>query len=261
MAFSALIVDDERPARRRLIDLLAKDHEIGNCWEADNGAQAVRLIQELKPDILFLDVQMPGVDGFGVVHAIGVENMPPTVFVTAYDRFAVQAFETNAVDYLLKPFGDRRYEATIQRLKTMLREPSSHSGEEGRSFGRGVLELMAKRSKPGEIWRWVVLKDRDQTRLLMTDDIEFIEAAGIYVTIHAKDGASLYRAGMTTLEARLDPFQFVRIHRSTIVNLRSVALLERRTHGEFDVVMSSGARLVMSRTYRGHFEKMLGQPL
>lgn len=261
MTFSALIVDDERPARRRLIDLLSKDDEIGACWEADNGAQAVRMIQEVKPDILFLDVQMPGVDGFGVVHAIGVENMPLTVFVTAYDRFAVQAFEAHAVDYLLKPFGDRRYEATIQRLKSMLREPAAQPGDETRSFGRGVLELMAKRSEPGAIWRWIVLKDRDQTRLLMADDIEFIEAAGIYVTIHSNDGESLYRSGLTTLEARLDPFQFVRIHRSAIVNIRSVALLERRSHGEFDVVMSSGSRLVMSRTYRGHFEKMLGQPL
>jgi len=112
-----LIVDDEAPARKRLFDLVSGDPEVGRVLEAENGVAAVALIQEERPDIVFLDVQMPGVDGFGVVDALGAENMPPTAFVTAYDRFAVQAFEADAVDYLLKPFGDARYEKTIARLK------------------------------------------------------------------------------------------------------------------------------------------------
>ena len=204
---------------------------------------------------------MPGVDGFGVVDAIGAESMPFTVFVTAYDRFALQAFEANAIDYLLKPFSDRRYEQTMERLKARLRDTdAARSGETG-TIGPDLLKLVAKRSTPGEIWRWIVVKGRDATRLVMADDIDFIEAAGVYVTVHAKGETFLYRAGLTTVASRLDPLQFARIHRSTIVNLRSVAVLERRSHGEFDVVMRDGERLLMSRSYRSHFETMLGQSL
>jgi two-component system, LytTR family, response regulator len=259
-AISVLVVDDEAPARRRLTELLARDGDIVECREADNGEAAVRLLHQFRPDIVFLDVQMPGVDGFGVVEAIGAENMPLTVFVTAYDRFALQAFEANATDYLLKPFSDRRFEGTVERLKSRLRDPVAGSAGPD-PFGPELLKLVARRSVPGEIWRWIVIKDRDSTRLVMADSVDYIEAAGVYVTIHAAGEAFLYRAGLATLAERLDPFQFVRIHRSTIVNLRSVTLLERRSHGEFDVLMQDGTRVTMSRTYRGHFEELLGQPL
>lgn len=259
-AISVLIVDDEPPARRRLTDLLAEDPDVAGYREADNGEAAVRLLQEVRPDIVFLDVQMPGVDGFGVVESIGVENMPLTVFVTAYDRFALQAFEANATDYLLKPFSDRRFQETMERLKARLRDPLALSNDQDQ-FGPELLKLVARRSMPGAIWRWIVIKDRDSTKLVMADSVDYIEAAGVYVTIHAAGEAFLYRAGLATLAERLDPFQFVRIHRSTIVNLRSVSHLERRSHGEFDVLMRDGTRVTMSRTYRSHFEELLGQPL
>jgi two-component system LytT family response regulator len=257
----ALVVDDEAPARRRLADLLAKDREIGRILQAENGIAAVALIHEMKPDIVFLDVQMPGVDGLGVIDAIGAENMPLTVFVTAYDRFALQAFEADAIDYLLKPFGDRRYERTMERVKVRLHDLRSRDSENADSFGPELLKLVAKRSRPGEIWDWIVVKTADTTRLIMTEDIDWIEAAGVYVTVHAEGKEYLYRAGLAAVANRLDPFRFVRIHRSSIVNLKSVAHLERRSHGEFEVMLKDGAQLMMSRTYRAQFEEMLGQPL
>lgn len=257
---SALVVDDEAPARRRLVDLLAKDSDVGGIIEAVNGVDAVAKIEGSKPDVVFLDVQMPGVDGLGVVDAIGAENMPLTVFVTAYERFALQAFEADAVDYLLKPFGDSRYRSTMARVKKRLREVGQES-DDGGPFGPELLKLVAKRSVPGQLWNWLVIKNRNTTRLIMTEDIDWIEAAGVYVNVHAKGEEFLYRGGLAAVADRLDPFRFVRIHRSTIVNLRSVAVLERRTHGEFTVKLKDGTELVMSRTYRADFEAMLGQPL
>ena len=256
-----LIVDDEAPARKRLSDLLSRDPEVGRILEAENGVAAVALIQEERPDIVFLDVQMPGVDGFGVVSALGAENMPPTAFVTAFDRFAVQAFEADAVDYLLKPFGDARYEKTIGRLKK--RAHALRAGDSGaaNAFGPELLRLAAQRAKPGEIWKWMVVKTRDATRFVMTEDIDWIEAAGVYVTLHSGSEEFLYRAGLASVASRLDPFQFVRIHRSSIVNLKSVALLERRSHGEFEVMLKGGQRLMLSRSYRAEVEAMLGQSL
>jgi two-component system LytT family response regulator len=254
-------VDDEAPARRRLVDLLAKDRDIGKVLEAENGVGAVALIEKARPDIVFLDVQMPGVDGFGVIDAIGAENMPLTVFVTAYDRFALQAFEADALDYLLKPFSDRRFEKTIERIKGRLQDLRATGSNDETSFGPELLKLVAKRSKPGELWDWIVVKSRDSTRLIMTQDIDWIQAAGVYVTVHAGGEEFLYRAALSSVANRLDPFRFVRIHRSSIVNLRSIACLERRSHGEFEVMLKDGAQLMMSRTYRAEVEAMLGQSL
>jgi two-component system LytT family response regulator len=258
---TALVVDDEAPARKRLTDLLAKDRSVGKILEARNGVDAVALIQDMRPDIVFLDVQMPGVDGFGVIDALGAENMPLTVFVTAYDQFALQAFDAEAVDYLLKPFGDSRYEKMMERVKKRLGELRAENADDANSFGPELLKLAAKRAKPGEIWEWMVVKKRDATQFVMTQDIDWIEAAGVYVTLHVGAEEFLYRAGLTTVVNRLDPFRFIRIHRSSVVNLRSVAFLERRSHGEFEVVLKDGTRLMLSRSYRDEVEAMLGQSL
>jgi two-component system LytT family response regulator len=260
-AFRVLIVDDEAPARKRLSDLLKKDRDIREIREAPNGVDAVTQIQEHRPDVVFLDVQMPGIDGFGVVGALGVENMPLTVFVTGYDRFAVQAFDTEAIDYLLKPFTDSRYERTMGRVKTRLLKLRESSGTDRNGFGPEILQLAARRFKPGEIWEWIAVRNKDSTRLLMTEEIEWIEAAGVYVNLHAASGEYLYRASLAAVAEHLDPFRFVRIHRSSIVNIRSVTSLERRSHGEFEVVLKSGAQLMLSRSYRGHVESVLGQSL
>ena len=256
---SALVVDDEEPARRRVAELLTADRDIGSIFEAEDGEAAVTLIRETKPDIVFLDVQMPDVDGFGVIGTIGAENMPLTVFVTAYDRFALEAFEADAVDYLLKPFGDERYERTMERVKKRVRDLRSNGFDEAARLDRELLRLVAKRSKPGEIWDWIAVRSRDTCRLLMAEDIDWIEAAGMYVTVHARGEEYLCRASIATLASRLDPFRFVRIHRSSIVNLKSVACLERRSHGEFDVTLRNGVQLLMTRTHRSQFEAILGQ--
>ena len=256
-----LVVDDEAPARRRLTELLAKDRDINRVLEAKNGIAAVSLIQDEHPDIVLLDVQMPGVDGFGVIDALGVENMPLTVFVTAYDQFALRAFEADAVDYLLKPFGDERYEKTMERVKKRLRAIRAGVSDDGGSVGPELLKLAAKRAKPGEIWDWVVVRTRTATRLLMTQDIDWVEAAGVSVTLHAGGEEYLYRANLSAVASRLDPFQFVRIHRSSLVNLKSIAFLERRSHGEFEIVLKDGTRLMLSRNYRAEVEMRLGQSL
>ncbi len=256
-----LVVDDERPARKRLAQMLANDRDVIEVREAPNGVDAVASIERHRPDVMFLDVQMPGVDGFGVIDALGGANMPLTVFVTGYDQFAIRAFEAEAIDYLLKPFADARYEQTMERVKARLHELRRTKAANSNSFGPELLQLAAKRSRPGEIWEWMAVKDRRGTRLLVTDEIDWIEAADMYVIVHAGTNEYLYRSGIAAVASHLDPFRFVRIHRSSIVNLRSVAFLERRSHGEFEVALKSGARLMLSRNYRADVESMLGQSI
>ena len=260
-SITVLVVDDEAPARNRLADLLTGDREVGRVLEAQNGLAATAMIQEERPDIVFLDIQMPGVDGFGVIDALGAENMPLTVFVTAYDKFALQAFETEALDYLLKPFTDERYARTMARVKKRLDEVRNGDASDPNAFGPELIKLAAKRTEPGAIWNWMVVRTRNATQLVMTENIDWIEAAGMYVTLHVEGREHLYRAGLGAVADRLDPFNFVRIHRSSIVNLKSVAHLERRSHGEFDVVLKNGKRLLLSRSYRTEVETRLGQSL
>jgi two-component system LytT family response regulator len=204
---------------------------------------------------------MPGVDGFGVIEALGAQNMPATVFVTGFDEFAVKAFEADAVDYLLKPFDDARLEEAMERIKRRLKEAAAANGSNARSLGPELLKLAAKRSRPGEIWQWIVVKNRDSRRLVVTEEIDWIEAAGVYVTLHVGADEHLYRGGLTEVASHLDPSQFVQVHRSSVVNLRSVASLERRSHNEFEIVLKNGTRLLLSRSYRAHVEAMLGQSL
>ena len=260
-AMRVLVADDEAPARRRLSDLLSKQSGVGTILEARDGLAAVRMIQEQRPDVVFLDVQMPGVDGFGVIAALGAANMPPTVFVTGYDRFAVRAFEADALDYLLKPFGDSRFRQMMERVQRRLRDVRAGRTSAANDFGPELLHLASQRLKPGEIWKWISVKTRENTRLVIADDIDWIEAAGVYVTLHAGQDEHLYRAGLGEVTSRLDPFQFVRIHRSCTINLRSVASFERRSHGEFHVVLKTGKRLTLSRSYRAQVESVLGQSL
>lgn len=259
--FCALVVDDEAPARKRLVDLLSRDPDVGRILEAENGIAAVATIKAESPDIVFLDVQMPKVDGFGVIGKVGAAHMPLTVFVTAYDRFALAAFEAEAVDYLLKPFGDKRYDKTMERVKSRLSDLRAGNSAEPNPFGSQLLELLKRRTTPGELWDRLVIKSQGTTHLVLVEDIDWIEAAGVYVTLHSGGQEFLYRASLATLATRLDPFRFVRIHRSSMVNIQSIARLERRSHGEFDVVLKDGKKLILSRSYRAEVETMLGQSL
>lgn len=250
-----LVVDDEAPARKRIVDLLRCDREVESVAEAENGVAAVEAIEKERPDAVFLDVQMPGVDGFGVIEALGVDRMPPVIFVTAYDRYALKAFEADAVDYLLKPFSNKRFELAIAKVKARRKDPDVGG------LGPHVMDLVAKRATPGEIWDWLVIKAGGVTRLVMATEIDWIEAAGVYVNLHIQGKECVYRTSLAAITKRLDPLRFVRIHRSSVVNIKAIVQLEPTSHGEFEVVMRDGARLVLSRNFRADVEKRLGQSL
>jgi two-component system LytT family response regulator len=251
-----VVVDDEAPARQRLFDLLRRDSQVGTLLEATDGQTAVDVIQEQLPDLVFLDVQMPELDGLGVIDAIGAADMPLTVFVTAYDQHAIRAFEANALDYLLKPFSDERFEGTMARVKTRLDERNL------REFGQRVMKMVSA-APTGADRRWdrLVVKSGGSTRFVRVIDIDWIEAAGVYVNLHVAGKELLYRTALNDLADRLDPRRFVRVHRSAIVNIESILQLEPISHGEFDVVLKNGSRARVSRTYRAQLEKRLGQPL
>jgi two-component system LytT family response regulator len=254
-ALRVLVVDDEAPARKRLRELLAEDVEIGAIAEAENGVAAVAAIEGERPDIVFLDVQMPEVDGFGVVEAIGADRMPLTIFVTAYDHYALRAFDADAVDYLLKPFGNKRFEQAVARAKSRLREAGAQS------LGPNVLEIIARRETPGELWDWIVIKGGGVTKLVLASEVDWIEAAGVYVNLHFQGKECVYRSSLAAVTKRLDPLRFVRIHRSSVVNIKAITQLEPISHGEFEVLLRDGARLILSRNYRAEVEKRLGQSL
>ena len=251
-----LVADDELPARQRLMDLLRRDDQVGSVSEAADGQTAVEMIQRQDPDLLFLDVQMPELDGLAVIDAIGAAQMPLTVFVTAYDQHAIRAFEANALDYLLKPFSDERFEATMCRAKARLDERSM------REFGQRVMKMVnAAPAAPERRLDRLVVKAGGTTRFIRVIDIDWIEAAGVYVTLHVGGKELLYRAALNDLAEKLDPRRFVRVHRSALINIESVLQLEPISHGEFEAVLKNGSRTRVSRTYRVQLEKRLGQPL
>ena len=250
-----LVVDDEAPARQRLVDLLNKDQQVGSVLEAVNGKAAVEIIGREALDLVFLDVQMPELDGLQVVETIGAEAMPLTVFVTAYDKHAIRAFEANALDYLLKPFSDERWENALTRAK------ARHNELSVREFGRSVLRMLTARSQADRYLDCLVVKAGGTTRFVRVADIDWIEGAGVYVNLHVAGKELLYRAALHELAARLDPMRFVRVHRSSMVNMDSIVELHPITHGEFEIVLKGGHRSRVSRTYRAELEKRLGQSL
>lgn len=250
-----LVADDETPARQRLLDLLRKDPQVDRIAEAADGVEAVEAIQNQHFDLVLLDVQMPELDGIGVIDAIGPEAMPLTIFVTAYDQHAIRAFEANALDYLLKPFSDERFEAAMARVKTRLDERSL------REFGQRMMRLASAAPTGERRWDRLVIKSAGTTRFLRVADIDWIEAAGVYVNLHVGGKELLYRTALNELADRLDPKRFIRVHRSAIVNIESILQLEPLSHGEFDVVLKNGSRTRVSRTYRTLLEQRLGQPL
>jgi two-component system LytT family response regulator len=250
-----LVVDDEGPARQRLIDLLKKDPQVGAVLEAVNGKAAVEILGREVLDLVFLDVQMPELDGLQVIETVGAEAMPLTVFVTAYDKHAIRAFEANALDYLLKPFSDERFEVTMARVSSRMDERSV------REFGRRILRMVSAAPAGDLPLDRLVVKSGGSTRFVRVADIDWIEAAGVYANLHIRGKELLYRAALNELAERLDPVRFVRVHRSAIVNIESILHLEPISHGEFEVILKDGSRSRISRTYRRQLEKRLGQSL
>jgi two-component system, LytTR family, response regulator len=254
-AYRVLVVDDEQPARQRLHELLHNDPDVADIVEAENGLDAVEAILQQQPDIVFLDVQMPGLDGLGVIDTIGIEHMPVTVFVTAFDQHAVRAFESAAIDYVLKPFGDERMEAALSRAKARLDD------RQVREFGQSVLALLDSRRQEKPFLDRIVIRERDKTELVRVEAIDCIESAGVYVALHVGRERVIHRAALGELVGRLDPRKFVRVHRSAVVNIDSILHLEPASHGEFDLVLRGGHRVHVSRTFRPLLEARLGQSL
>ena len=254
-AMGVLVVDDERPARRRLLDLLRREPGIASIWEATDGQMAVDLIHAYQPDLVFLDVKMPELDGLGVIDAVGIPAMPLTIFVTAYDEHAIRAFEANALDYLLKPYSDARFRSAMSRSRERLDDRGL------RQFAERVKHILTPGVVHGPHLDRIVVKGRGATRFLDVGEVECIEAAGMYVVLHTGGKELLHRSSLTDLETKLDPRDFIRIHRSAIVNLARVAHLEPISHGEFEVVLNSGKRVRLSRSYRNSVEQRLRQSL
>jgi two-component system, LytTR family, response regulator len=252
---SVMVADDEMPARQRIIDGLRRFPEVATIIEASDGLSAVEIIQNRRPDLVFLDVQMPELSGLEVIAEVGAERMPLAVFVTAYDEHAIRAFEASALDYLLKPFSDERLEMTMTRVIRRMDERSMNE------FGRSILRMVSATPARDLPLDRLVVKSGGSTRFLRVADIDWIEAAGVYANLHIGGKELLYRSALSELAERLDPVRFIRVHRSAIVNIESILRLEPISHGEFEVILKDGSRPKISRTYRSQLEKRLGQSL
>lgn len=250
-----LIVDDESPARQRLRDLLEPDLDVSAIAEASDGLAAIDAIRQERYDIVFLDVQMPECSGMELVERVGPAQMPLTIFVTAYDQHAIRAFESNAIDYLLKPFSDERFETALARAKARLAEQQSAT------LNRAMLQAAMAAPQVLHYLDRLVVKSAGMTQFVAVSEIEWIESAGVYVTVHLANRQFLHRASMRELGTALNPRRFIRVHRSAIVNIDRIARLEPVSHGEFEVVLMSGARTRISRLYRPELEQRLGQTL
>jgi two-component system LytT family response regulator len=249
----ALIVDDEPVARRRIRRLLGAEADIEVAGECGDGRTAIEAIRSLQPQLVFLDVQMPEADGFAVLRAIG-DPMPAVVFVTAFDQYALSAFEVHALDYLLKPFTARRFAQTVERARSYLARLAA--GPDDR-----VIRLLNDLRMPRRFLSRFVVRSEGRVRLIDADDVDWIEAADNYVVLHVGASTHVLRETMARLADELDPAAFVRIHRSTIVRIDRVRELLPSFHGDFVVVLRDGRRLALSRRHREALESVLGRRL
>jgi two-component system LytT family response regulator len=242
MKMRVLIVDDEPWARKRVVTLLRPEADVEIVGECSRGAEAVRAINDCAPDLVFLDVQMPEVDGFRVVEAVGPERMPLVIFATAYDKYAIQAFDAQAIDYLLKPFDDERFRKALNRAREEFKEsaPSEQT----------LRELLESVRNGQRFLQRVIVNSGGRILFLKTSEIDWIEASGNYVTLHAGKASHMLRSTMNALEPKLDPQQFVRIHRSTIVNLDSVREVQPWFRGEQVLLLKDGTSLAIGRAFR-----------
>ncbi len=263
-ALSTIIVDDEPLARRGLRLRLAQLEDVEVLAECQSGREAIAAIRELTPDLVFLDIQMPGLDGFDVVHELQSDDMPMIVFVTAFDQYAIRAFDVHAVDYLLKPLDETRLQEAVTRARERLLE--SASDDQKQRLLEVIIELTGKsesaieemlQSRETSYADKLVIKDNAEVTLLPTREIDWIDAAGDYMCVHTKGETHVMRSTMKQLEAKLDPAVFKRIHRSTIVNVERVAKLSAHINGEFFVTLDCGACLKLSRTYKASVAHLL----
>lgn len=255
MCIRTLIVDDESLARERVRDMLAQYGDIEVIAECANGYEAVEAITKHAPDLVFLDVEMPGMDGFGVLDALDSDRLPVIIFVTAYDQYAVKAFEVYALDYLLKPFDQERFDKALSRAKDYILNQKNDSLSE-----RILKALEEIKSKPVHLER-LVIKMHGHVFFVKTEEIDWLEAEGNYVRLHSGKESYLLRDTITALENQLDPKKFVRVHRSAIVNIDRIQELQPWFHGEYRIILKEGVELTLSRSYREKLHEALGRPL
>ncbi|MGC3982888.1 MAG: LytTR family DNA-binding domain-containing protein [Steroidobacteraceae bacterium] len=257
-----LIADDELLARQRLEDLIAGVPQLECIGSVDNGNKAVAAIRSLKPDLVFLDIQMPGMSGMQVVREIGSDAMPLTIFVTAYDQYAIQAFDAAALDYLLKPFSNKRFAAAIERaLQTQrLRQSddvATRLNQALRSFGLNMTEV-APAENTSHYSERIAVESRSQVRSVPVEEIDYITASGVYAELHVGDKTHVVRESMQALEDRLDPKRFFRIHRSTIVQLNRINVLLRQAGSDYTLRLKNGVQLMVGRTRVRQLERWMG---
>lgn len=259
----AIIADDEPTARRGVRLLLDRDADIAVVGEAANGVEAAELIQRERPDLVFLDVQMPVADGFDALRRVGLERMPVVVFVTAHEEHALRAFEVNAIDYLLKPYDDDRFAAALDRAKESIRR--RRADQVGSQLTQLLQYLGQKRSEPSpEADRAsdrILVRSSGEIFFLKADEIDWIEAEGDYMKFHVAGRTHLMRETMARLESRLDAKRFIRIHRSTIVNIDRVRKLSPSFGGEYAVILQDGTKLKLSRGYQDRMTDLFKQAL
>ena len=253
MKIRTLIVDDEPLGRERIRTLIGDDADIEVVDECSDGKQAVAAIQRTNPDLVFLDVQMPEMDGFGVLEAIAGGRMPAIIFVTAYDRYAVQAFEVHALDYLLKSFDRDRFQDALRRAKKRIQ--NSPTGPWNDRLAGLLEDLQARQT---HVTRFVI-RSGGRIVFLRVEEIDWLEAAGNYVSIHVGRDRHLLRGTLQSVIERLDPAQFLRIHRSTVVNSNRIKELQPLFHGDYMVRLRDGTELTLSRNYRENVSGFLGQ--
>jgi two-component system, LytTR family, response regulator len=252
MIMRALIVDDEPLARTALLRLLKRDRAVNVIGECGDGESAVECIQQMQPDVVFLDVQMPEMDGFQVVESIGIEQMPVTIFVTAFDRYAIRAFDASAVDYLLKPFAPDRLSRAVGRARDRWKD------RQDKEAAQRLFSLIGNRYQSDYVQRLTVASG-GRIIFVSVADIDWIEAEGNYALLHVGRRVYEVRETLQSLMERLDPREFIRIHRSTIVNARRIREVQPWFQGSHIVLLQSGEELRMSRYQRDAVERLLGK--
>ncbi len=244
MKIQAVIADDEPLARAGIRALLEDDPDIELIGECGTGRGLVALVIDQTPDLIFLDVEMPEMDGFDTLESLPSDAIPSVIFVTAYDQYAVNAFEVHALDYVLKPIDRERFRKALQRAKDHIKQQRDHS------LTRRILDCLEDLKAPTDFLDRVVIKNGGDVIFLKVEEIDWIEAEGNYVRLHAGKDSHLLRETLSNLESQLNPAKFIRIHRSTIVNSDRIRKLEALFHGDCNVILNDGTQLMLSRNYR-----------
>jgi len=250
-----LVVDDEPLARERVRALLAPEPDVELIGECSDGASAVEAIRRQSPDLVFLDVQMPELDGFGVLGEVGRDKMPAVIFVTAHDQFALKAFDVHAVDYLLKPFDKERFKTALGRALDQIQR--RQTGDLSQRLS-ALLADVRPETRPKHLER-LAIKSSGRVVFVKVDDIDWIEAADNYVSLHVGAEEHLHRETMASIEGQLPLTKFMRISRSTIVNVDRIKELQPLFHGEYAVILRNGTRLTLSRSYRDKLDQLMGR--